>query len=75
MVGAKLYERGASIGQVMAFLIASPWNSFSLTLTLVTNAEVKSKLKVINHTFIYTDAFKKTLYNASMISIERKNGT
>ncbi len=34
MVGSKLYERGASIGQVMAFLIASPWNSFSLTLIL-----------------------------------------
>ena len=34
MVGAKLYERGASLGQVMAFLIASPWNSFSLTLVL-----------------------------------------
>lgn len=34
MVGSKLYERGASIGQVMAFLIASPWNSFSLTLVL-----------------------------------------
>ncbi len=36
MVGAKLYERGASIGQVMAFLVASPWNSFSLTLVLIT---------------------------------------
>lgn len=35
MVGAKLYERGASIGQVMAFLISSPWNSFSLTLILI----------------------------------------
>lgn len=35
MVGMKLYERGASIGQVMAFLIASPWNSFTLTLILV----------------------------------------
>jgi len=34
MVGAKLYERGASIGQVVAFLIASPWNSFSFTLIL-----------------------------------------
>ena len=33
-VGMKLYERGASVGQVMAFLIASPWNSFSLTLIL-----------------------------------------
>lgn len=35
MVGAKLYERGASTGQVMAFLIASPWNSLSLTIILV----------------------------------------
>ncbi len=35
MVGAKIYERGVSIGQVIAFLIASPWNSFSLTLILV----------------------------------------
>ena len=35
MVGAKLYERGASAGQVMAFLVASPWNSLSLTLVLV----------------------------------------
>lgn len=35
MVGAKLYERGASAGQVVAFLVASPWNSFSLTLVLV----------------------------------------
>lgn len=35
MVGMQLYQRGASIGQVMAFLIASPWNSLSLTLILV----------------------------------------
>lgn len=34
MVAAKLYERGVSTGQVMAFLVASPWNSFSLTLVL-----------------------------------------
>ncbi len=34
MVGMKLYERGATLGQTMAFLIASPWNSFSLTLIL-----------------------------------------
>lgn len=34
-VGMKLYERGASVGQVMAFLLASPWNSLSLTLILV----------------------------------------
>lgn len=35
MVGMKLYQKGASLGQVMAFLIASPWNSFSLTLIMV----------------------------------------
>lgn len=35
MVGTKIYERGASIGQVMAFLIASPWNSISLTFILI----------------------------------------
>lgn len=35
MVGMKLYERGASLGQVMAFLIASPWNSLSLTIILI----------------------------------------
>lgn len=34
-VGMKLYERGASTGQVMAFLLASPWNSFSLTFILI----------------------------------------
>lgn len=34
MVGAQLYKRGVSTGQVMAFLIASPWNSISLTLIL-----------------------------------------
>jgi hypothetical protein len=34
MVSTKLYERGASNGQVIAFLVASPWNSFSLTLVL-----------------------------------------
>lgn len=34
MVGTKLYQKGASLGQVMAFLIASPWNSFSLTLIM-----------------------------------------
>ncbi|MEM8624486.1 MAG: permease [Pseudomonadota bacterium] len=34
LVGAKLYERGASLGQVFAFLIASPWNSLSLTIII-----------------------------------------
>lgn len=35
LIGMKLYERGASIGQVMAFLIASPWNSLSLTVIMI----------------------------------------
>ncbi|MFC6632176.1 permease [Microbulbifer taiwanensis] len=35
MVGMQLYKRGASLGQVMAFLIASPWNSLSLTVILI----------------------------------------
>ncbi|RYZ95586.1 MAG: ATPase, partial [Moraxellaceae bacterium] len=35
MVGMKLYQKGASLGQVMAFLIASPWNSFSLTFVML----------------------------------------
>jgi uncharacterized protein len=34
MVGMGLYQRGASLGQTIAFLIASPWNSLSLTLIL-----------------------------------------
>lgn len=35
LVGLRLYERGATIGQTMAFLIASPWNSLSLTIIMV----------------------------------------
>ncbi|RPJ35276.1 MAG: ATPase [Verrucomicrobiaceae bacterium] len=34
LVGMSLYKRGASLGQTLAFLIASPWNSLSLTLIL-----------------------------------------
>ncbi len=41
MIGAKLYERGASLAQVMTFLIASPWNSFSMTLILFALVGVK----------------------------------
>jgi len=35
VITAKLYERGLSLPQVMAFLIASPWNSLSLTFILI----------------------------------------
>ena len=41
LVGMKLYERGASLGQTMAFLIASPWNSLSLTVILVSLVGLK----------------------------------
>lgn len=35
LLGMQLYRRGASLGQTMAFLIASPWNSLSTTLVLI----------------------------------------
>ena len=35
LVGMQLYRKGASLGQTYAFLLASPWNSFSLTLILI----------------------------------------
>ncbi len=35
LVACKLYERGARLSQVIAFLVASPWNSISLTVILV----------------------------------------
>jgi hypothetical protein len=47
MIGMKLYERGASIGQVFAFLIASPWNSLSLTLILIALIGLKWTLVII----------------------------
>lgn len=34
MVGMQLYRKGASLGQTIAFLVSSPWNSLSLTLIL-----------------------------------------
>lgn len=47
MVGAKLYERGATLGQVMAFLLASPWNSLSLTFVLIALVGLKWTLVFI----------------------------
>jgi uncharacterized membrane protein YraQ (UPF0718 family) len=35
LVAMQLYRKGASLGQTLAFLIASPWNSLSVTLLLV----------------------------------------
>lgn len=47
LVGMKLYKRGASIGQTMAFLISSPWNSLSLTIILITLIGLKWTLVFI----------------------------
>lgn len=47
MVGVGLYKRGASLGQTIAFLIASPWNSFSLTLLLAALIGVKWTLLIL----------------------------
>ena len=35
LVAMKLYKRGVRLSQVVAFLVASPWNSFSLTIILI----------------------------------------
>lgn len=47
MVGMQLYRRGASLGQTMAFLIASPWNSLSTTLVLVALIGLKWTVAII----------------------------
>lgn len=52
MVGAKLYERGATAGQMIAFLVASPWNSFSLTLVLIALIGMKWTLAFIAFSMI-----------------------
>lgn len=35
VITGKLYERGLSVPQILTFLIASPWNSMSLTFILI----------------------------------------
>ena len=47
MVGMQLYKKGASLGQVMSFLIASPWNSLSLTVILISLIGIKWTLAFI----------------------------
>lgn len=47
LVAAKLYERGVSLAQVITFLVASPWNSLSLTLVLITLIGLKWTLLYI----------------------------
>lgn len=52
MVGMKLYERGASLAQVLAFLIASPWNSLSLTFILVSLVGIPLTVSFIFFSFL-----------------------
>lgn len=52
LVGMKLYERGASLGQTMAFLIASPWNSISLTLILWSLVGFKWMISILLLSFV-----------------------
>lgn len=47
MVGAQLYRRGASLGQTVAFLVASPWNSLSVSLVLISLIGLKWTLVFI----------------------------
>lgn len=41
MVAMKLYDKGVSLGQVICFLIASPWNSMSITIILASLIGIK----------------------------------
>lgn len=52
LVGMKLYKRGASLGQTMAFLISSPWNSLSLTIILISLIGLKWTLVFIAFSMI-----------------------
>jgi uncharacterized protein len=52
LVGMQLYKRGASLGQVMAFLIASPWNSISLTVILWVLVGIKWTLVILGFSFV-----------------------
>ncbi len=52
LVAMKLYERGVRLSQVVAFLIASPWNSLSLTIILIALIGLKWALIYIFLSFI-----------------------
>lgn len=47
LIAMKLYERGATLGQTMAFLIASPWNSLTLTIIMISLMGLKWTLVFI----------------------------
>lgn len=47
LIAMKLYERGATLGQTMAFLLASPWNSLTLTIIMISLMGLKWTLVFI----------------------------
>lgn len=52
LVSMQLYRKGLSIGQTMAFLVASPWNSFSTTFLLFALIGVKWTLLFIGGSLV-----------------------
>ncbi len=52
LVSMQLYRKGLSIGQTMAFLVASPWNSFSTTFVLFALIGVKWTLLFIGGSIV-----------------------
>ncbi|MBT4878274.1 MAG: ATPase [Alphaproteobacteria bacterium] len=52
MVANKLYKKGLSNGQIIAFLIASPWNSLSLSFILISLIGLKWTILFIIFSFI-----------------------
>ena len=57
MVAMGLYRKGASLGQVMAFIIASPWNS--LTLNADINRTDWLALDIGLHCFLHVNCLGK----------------
>ena len=52
LIGMQLYRKGASPGQVVAFLVASPWNSMSMTVILWSLVGIKWTLAVLGLSFV-----------------------
>ena len=78
VITGKLYERGLSIAQVLTFLIASPWNSLSLTFILIALIGLKwtalfifaSMLIAIISGMIYLSLVKKGFLPSNPNTIE-----
>lgn len=69
LVASKLYERGTSLAQVITFLVASPWNSLSLTFVLIALIGLKWTLLYIICSMLIavtTGLILQTLVNAGI---------